>query len=598
MPQLSFTTTVIIGGLLAGYFVLVLWAIHQYRTYDRKGVIWPVLLGAAYLTAFGGLVWLADAAVRDEIAVVVLAYGLALLWTWFLNRYVLRRWLSGWARSLAFGVVAGFLLAPTLVGEVIFEPGPLEEVPLPLAVPVLLALPSPTELGYVLRPCWQPWAILSLFLALGSMLVQWWRARRLRRVNRPVALPTDPWAEPRRGPRRIFPWLAAAALLAVTAGGLWRLDQWSILYQASTTTQLMTGGTFIYGLMDVEGSTALPIPPARFAVTLHHIVRRVPKMGSWRNPDTGRGLMHAAALYGGAADVALLVRAGVAVDAQDERGNTPLCLAVRNPRPDVIGALVDAGADVNAKGASSLTPIMTAAMAGKVDALRLLLARGAGVQVRWVPAHSGEAVIRELVGPVEAGGAKPVSAEVPAKPTVHPLIRAARDARKWALGVTALHLAASTEKTEVVRLLLDAGAEADVKTDEGVTPLFVAAAKGRTDTAKLLLAAGADVNAAATTGDTPLHAAAAEGHLETVAVLLQAGAGVNTMNRQGQTPVDAVEWLAQRPLPLDLFGGSRNQAAEKAERERTVAELRRLLEAHGGKSGKDLTPPAAPASAP
>jgi hypothetical protein len=52
---------------------------------------------------------------------------------------------------------------------------------------------------------------------------------------------------------------------------------------------------------------------------------------------------------------------------------------------------------------------------------------------------------------------------------------------------TALHYAASVSPPEVVKLLLDKGAEANVSNKEGISPLMVAAKNGRAEVAKLLV---------------------------------------------------------------------------------------------------------------
>ena len=57
---------------------------------------------------------------------------------------------------------------------------------------------------------------------------------------------------------------------------------------------------------------------------------------------------------------------------------------------------------------------------------------------------------------------------------------------------TPLHWAAFGGHTDTVKLLLDVGADKEVKDKNGETPLHCAAWKGHTDIVKLLLDAGAD----------------------------------------------------------------------------------------------------------
>ena len=55
--------------------------------------------------------------------------------------------------------------------------------------------------------------------------------------------------------------------------------------------------------------------------------------------------------------------------------------------------------------------------------------------------------------------------------------------------------AAREDHTEIVRILLAAGADIEGKRDDGYTALMNAAFRGSTETVKTLLAAGANVNA-------------------------------------------------------------------------------------------------------
>ena len=69
---------------------------------------------------------------------------------------------------------------------------------------------------------------------------------------------------------------------------------------------------------------------------------------------------------------------------------------------------------------------------------------------------------------------------------------------------TPLHAAASRNCTNVIAVLLRAGAKLETKDQSGATPLHVAAQEGFTDAAAMLVQAGADINARDNTGYTPL----------------------------------------------------------------------------------------------
>lgn len=87
-------------------------------------------------------------------------------------------------------------------------------------------------------------------------------------------------------------------------------------------------------------------------------------------------------------------------------------------------------------------------------------------------------------------------------------------------GRTALMFAASGPFPEAVGLLLERGAEVNVQgTLEGFTPLMTAAAEGLADVVRILLAAGADRDIKDEDGDTALSFARQNGHTEVVELL-------------------------------------------------------------------------------
>eukprot|EP00438_Fugacium_kawagutii_P020838 Skav200775 [mRNA] locus=scaffold2001:478386:488356:+ [translate_table: standard] len=105
----------------------------------------------------------------------------------------------------------------------------------------------------------------------------------------------------------------------------------------------------------------------------------------------------------------------------------------------------------------------------------------------------------------------------------------------WAL----LHHAARHDQVHNVKLLLEAGAEKDSRSNEGRTVTWVAAAHGHLEVVRLLVEAGADCNQATTDdGTTALWMAARNGHLEVARLLVKAGADCNQARTcDGATPL-------------------------------------------------------------
>ena len=106
-------------------------------------------------------------------------------------------------------------------------------------------------------------------------------------------------------------------------------------------------------------------------------------------------------------------------------------------------------------------------------------------------------------------------------------------------GMTALHWAAENDDTEIVAILITAGAVLDPATRNGAfTPLHLASRVGNASTVQVLLEAGADIDRRTSNGSTALHFAAASGRVEAIASLLGHGAEVDARESvAGQTPL-------------------------------------------------------------
>lgn len=105
-----------------------------------------------------------------------------------------------------------------------------------------------------------------------------------------------------------------------------------------------------------------------------------------------------------------------------------------------------------------------------------------------------------------------------------------------------IHTAALQGNLESIQFHISTGTDINKRESyAGSTPLITASVFGRTEVVSLLIEAGADVNCQNDEGSTALHSAAFFCHPEIVYILLENGADKNIKNLAGSTALDAVE---------------------------------------------------------
>jgi ankyrin repeat protein len=195
----------------------------------------------------------------------------------------------------------------------------------------------------------------------------------------------------------------------------------------------------------------------------------------------GAGVMLVeAAAAGDVAGVQRALAGGAAIETRDGDRRTALMLATRADHVEVARHLIEAGADVNAKDSIQDSPYLYAAAEGRLEILRLTLQHGA--DLRSVNRYGGTGLIPAAHhGHVE---------------TVREMLTTSVDIDHVNnLGWTALLEAVilgngGRAHTEIVRLLVDAGANVSIADRSGVTPLQHARRSGYRDIVRVLENAG------------------------------------------------------------------------------------------------------------
>jgi ankyrin repeat protein len=194
-----------------------------------------------------------------------------------------------------------------------------------------------------------------------------------------------------------------------------------------------------------------------------------------------------AAVLAGAASAEERAALVSAVADVEDRSGSALHIAAACGNAGAVAALVAAGAPTLIASANGFTPLHDAAGGGHVDAIRALLR---------APDSNTDAPLPD--------------------------------------GSTPLWMACQRGQVGTVKVLLDAGADANRADKAGITPIGVAAAGGHAAVMELLLDHGADARLAKANGWAPLHRAAAGGHLAAVQLLL-GRADVNAQIAGGTT---------------------------------------------------------------
>jgi ankyrin repeat protein/L-ascorbate metabolism protein UlaG (beta-lactamase superfamily) len=225
--------------------------------------------------------------------------------------------------------------------------------------------------------------------------------------------------------------------------------------------------------------------------------------------------------------VRLLLDNGASLDARNASRQTPLLYAAYAGFPRVVELLVSRGAVVQYKDTNGRSPIHYAAREGHPEVVEFLIGKGADLSL---PDNQGRtpleyAVLRNRI------------------PVVETLLKSGRYDTKGPDGSMILHFAASQGRAELVKSLLDRGADPTRPSLDGEPILLSYLRGGLTALAVETIAKGADIKALDAAGRTALHLAAEKGQDEAVSALLEKGVDPNAVDKSGLSALDlARDW--------------------------------------------------------
>ncbi|XP_069714055.1 protein phosphatase 1 regulatory subunit 12A isoform X10 [Phaenicophaeus curvirostris] len=215
--------------------------------------------------------------------------------------------------------------------------------------------------------------------------------------------------------------------------------------------------------------------------------------------------------------------------------------------------LLERGADINYANVDGLTALHQACIDDNVDMVKFLVENGANINQPdnegWIPLHAaascGYLDIAEYlisqgahVGAVNSEGDTPL--DIAEEEAMEELLQ--NEVNRQGVDIEAARKEEERIMLRDARQWLNSGHINDVRhAKSGGTALHVAAAKGYTEVLKLLIQARYDVNIKDYDGWTPLHAAAHWGKEEACRILVENLCDMEAVNKVGQTAFDVAD---------------------------------------------------------
>ena len=293
----------------------------------------------------------------------------------------------------------------------------------------------------------------------------------------------------------------------------------------------------------------------------------------------------------------LLIAKGANVSARTAAGFTPLLFAAREGGIEMARLLLELGANVNERATDGSTPVLVATVRGHAPLATFLLGQGGNANgdpktVGYGPLHWAVARFEDQTRPVnpDVPGEWKVLFGLPDRQEKLVLIRAlishgadvnAKTTQPLPqshfclspcrgvgfTGTTPFIIAAGSGDGEVMKILLEHGADPNIRADSGATAIITASIgnapnsvsagssvivtqEDRVAAIKVAIDAGVNIEAEDELGYRAIHVAAASGYHDIIKLLLASGAEMNPLTKPGEAGV------GERQSPLGIVEGT------------------------------------------